>query len=85
MKKLTITTTILFVIGLSGFAQGGGLFQRGSMPETRDDGLVNMPMIHGSNSDFNDNGEPNAPVGSGIAVLMGLGAVYLVGKKRREK
>ena len=27
----------------------------------------------------------DAPVGSGIAVLLGLGAAYLVGKKRREE
>ena len=27
----------------------------------------------------------SAPIGSGIIVLMGLGAAYLVGKKRREE
>jgi LPXTG-motif cell wall-anchored protein len=31
-----------------------------------------------------DDNEP-APLGSGIAVLVGLGAAYLVGKKRREE
>jgi hypothetical protein len=86
MKKLIITTTILFVMGLSGFAQGGGLFQRGSMPETRDGDLVNMPMIHGTNTDFNGNGEPNdVALGGGLTVLLSLGSAYLIGKKRREE
>ena len=31
-----------------------------------------------------ENGNQPAPLGSGIAVLVGLGAAYLVGKKRRE-
>ena len=40
-----------------------------------------MPGLpaHGENTN-----QP-APVGSGIAVLLGLGAAYLVGKKRREE
>ena len=40
-----------------------------------------MPLLpqHGQNTN-----QP-APLGSGIAVLMGLGAAYLVGKKRNEK
>ena len=32
-----------------------------------------------------ETGNQDAPVGSGIAVLLGLGAAYLVGKKRREE
>ena len=33
---------------------------------------------------FNETTDQNAPLGSGIAVLMGLGAAYLVGKRRKE-
>ena len=71
----------------------GGLFNRGynaksgqsgyiyfnAKDAVRDD--VAMPLLppHGS-----DDNEP-APLGSGIAVLAGLGAAYLVGKKRKEE
>jgi LPXTG-motif cell wall-anchored protein len=34
--------------------------------------------------DFGSTGDQDAPLGSGIAVLMGLGAAYLVGKRRKE-
>jgi len=40
--------------------------------------LMGLPTTHGSNSDA------DAPLGSGIAVLVGLGAAYMVGKKRKE-
>ncbi len=38
-----------------------------------------LPSSHGLTSDS------NVPMGSGIAVLMGLGAAYLVGKRRKEE
>ena len=46
--------------------------------------MGNAPMFpshHNLNADQNADG----PIGSGIAVLVGLGAAYLVGKKRREE
>ena len=74
--------TIAIVLGLSmaSFAQGGGLFQRGGNDEitmTRDGNGPGLPGHGGT-------GNQDAPLGSGIAVLMGLGAAYLVGKKRSE-
>ena len=45
--------------------------------------LPTLPTIHGGLGDF-DGAEPG-PLGSGVAVLLGLGAAYLVGKKRREE
>ena len=93
MKKLTITLSLLLGLTMTTFADGG-LFNRGNNAKygqnsgyiyfnAKDTGSgdVAMPMLppHGS-----DDNEP-APLGSGIAVLMGLGAAYLVGKKRNEK
>ena len=46
--------------------------------ETESTSLLNLPNIHGSSNDF------EGPVGSGIAVLVGLGAAYLMAKKRKE-
>ena len=94
MKKLAITIVIVLGLGISAFADGG-LFQRGynakngfsgytyfgatEMGERTTDPLMPGLPAHGENTN-----QP-APVGSGIAVLLGLGAAYLVGKKRREE
>ena len=85
MKKLIITTAIILGLGLTTFANPGGLFQRGTTDEEytgssyfRDGGSPMLP-----NHGLNEN--QNAPLGTGIAVLTTLGAAYLVGKKRREE
>ncbi|MBQ6770383.1 MAG: hypothetical protein IJP44_05325 [Bacteroidales bacterium] len=63
---------------------GGGLFERGyvsneaSNPRSGES-LLSLPGSHGSDSDA------DAPMGSGIAVLMGLGVAYVVAKKRKEE
>ena len=89
MKKLALTIAILLGLGLSTYAQcnnNGGVFQRGpesneysSNREDNEGGLINLPQSHGSDNDS------SAPVGSGIAVLVSLGAAYIVGKKRKGK
>ena len=85
MKKLIITTAIILGLAMTSFADpnGGGLFQRGDTPNKgmsmRDNS--NMPMLPSHNQTTNQ----NAPLGTGIAVLVGLGAAYLIGKKRSEE
>ena len=88
MKKLVLTIAIVLGLGMTSFADpNGGLFQRGNTPENTmgnrdgEGGIVTpgLPNGHGQS------GNQDAPVGSGIAVLLGLGAAYLVGKKRREE
>jgi len=86
MKKLTLTIAIVLGLGLSVFAeQGGGLFNRGTKVESN--GFLasrsGRPMLPIHNQNSNQNA--NAPLGSGAAILVGLGAAYLVGKKRREE
>ena len=89
MKKTIITLALVLGITMTSFADGG-LFQRGNngqnsgyvffgTKESHRDG-ENTPLLplHGSS----DN--EAAPLSSGIAVLMGLGAAYMVAKKRRE-
>ena len=92
MKKLALTIAIVLGLSMTTFADpnGGGLFQRGGNEgitinnrdgEGGDDGL-DMPGLpnHGSNEN-----EDATPLGSGVVVLLGLGAAYLVGKKRNEE
>ena len=80
--------TIAIVLGLSmtTFANpdGGGLFQRGAEIPTEGvfrDGATPMLPAHAQEG----NQDANAPLGSGIAMLLGLGAAYAVAKKRREE
>ena len=84
MKKLALTFAIVLGMTMTTFAQGG-LF---GMGETRSvdnrDGGTLMPIVpteHGLDGDQNGAG---APLGSGLAVLIGFGAAYAL-KKRNEK
>ena len=85
MKKLVLTIAVVLGLGLATFANNdGGLFQRGaSEPATTElfgnrDGDNPLLPIHGGS------GNADAPLGSGVAVLLGLGAVYMVANKRKE-
>ena len=92
MKKLALTIAIILGLSLSTFANpnGGGLFQRGMVDEEYygmgyyNNGMrtTGAPML--PNHGLSDNQNADGPLGSGIAVLLGLGAAYLVGKRRKE-
>ncbi len=87
MKKLIITAAIVLGLGMTSFANpNGGLFQRGNTPENPMDnreggGGMATPAIPG----HGQQGNQDAPVGSGITVLLSLGAAYLIGKKRNAE
>ena len=98
MKKQLITLVIVFTLVLSGFAhefegfgdisqRNGGLFQKGPNDELFEyremDNTPMMPMAHGSQYNVTGDGT-TAPLGSGIAVLLGLGAAYAFSKKRKK-
>lgn len=92
MKKTILTIAIVFGLATVTFADpnGSGLFQRG---------IVTDEEYYGTSSYFNRNGDleapglpnhnlvgnQNAPLGSGIAVLLGLGAAYFVAKRKKEE
>ena len=86
MKKTVLTIAIVLGLGLTTFADpnGGGLFQRGA-ERTENNGSrdVTSPMLPNHNQMGNQ--DADGPIGSGIAVLVGLGAAYALGKKRREE
>ena len=86
MKKLILTIAVVLGLGLTTFANNdGGLFQRGASETSygiygdREGGMI-TPGI----PDHDQTGNQNAPLGSGVAVLLGLGAAYMVAKKRKE-
>ena len=90
MKKIALTIAIILGLGLTSFAdpnQGGGLFQRGATSEdvyfgSNRDATTSTPML--PNHGLDDNQNADSPLGSGIAVLLGLGAAYAVGKNRKK-
>ena len=61
--------------GENGLFGMGALYDRGN----RNGSPLVLPGTHDSDQD------QDGPLGSGIAVLMGLGAAYLVGKRRKEE
>ena len=98
MKKLALTIAIVLgmTLGVSAQQSGGGLFERGYVSDEvyygagssnyndlfgnlRESLLMPGLPIHGVEEN------QDAPLGSGIAVLLGLGGAYLVAKKRREE
>lgn len=92
MKKTILTIAIVLGLGMTTFADpndGGGLFQRGAVSEESYIGPFrdgNTPLLpSGHNLDVNQNADPTTPLGSGIAVLIGMGAAYAVAKKRRDE
>ena len=90
MKKLILTIAIILGMGTTTFAQNefygsdevyeeAGLFGKGSrLFRSTDEPLL---PDHEDEEDFDANG----PLGSGIAVLVSLGAAYAVARKRREE
>ena len=86
MKKLALTLVIVLTMGLGAFAQygdGSMLGRSGILDGYRQTGDPTTPFIpyqHGLTEDVN--GE-ESPLGSGIALLIGLGGAYLVAKKRK--
>ena len=90
MKKLALTIAIVLGLTMTSFADGGGLFQRGTMPEQevgifgKGRAATGTPMLPNHNLP-GDQDADEVPMGTGIAVLAVLGGAYLVGKKRREE
>ena len=90
MKKLIMTTAIVLALSFTTFAQDG-MFHRSDNAKNGGDGYAlyeskgdlkgGFPGL----PDHNETGDGDAPLGSGIVLLAGLGAAYMVAKKRREE
>ena len=87
MKKLAMTLAIVLGLGMASYANGGGLFGQGqAAPEQSNTSVMSGNRLGGNPALPNHNEGTNqpAPLGSGIAVLIGLGAAYAVAKKRED-
>ena len=86
MKKLIMTIAIVLGMGMASFADNGGLFGRGEVASETENTTYMGNRLGGAPAlpSHSQNGNQPAPLGSGMAVLLGLGAAYLVAKKRKE-
>ena len=87
MKKLALTLAIVLGLGMVSFADNGGLFGHGenvteSNTTTYGANSPLFPVLPPHNQGGN---QPAAPLGSGVVMLLGLGAAYAVAKKHREE
>ncbi len=87
MKKLALTIAIVLGMGFGLNAQNSGLFSRGYVYDEEFYGAGDFrgggnPLL--PNHNWNNNFDADAPLGSGLVLLAGLGAAYLVGKRRKE-
>ena len=83
MKKTLLTIAIVLGLSMTTFAgpNEGGLFQRGTQPYGwRSESTLPLPALPDHESD----GNQDAPLGTGIAIMTALGAAYLIGKRRKE-
>lgn len=97
MKKTILTLAFLCCMSLNSFAQwGGGLFQRGAVSDEEYYGAAGYfnytfgdrdpvnSLLPGLPSHGYDENQ-NAPLGSGVLLLIGFGAAYALRKKVRNK
>jgi len=87
MKKLALTLAIVLGLSMASFAEGGGLFGQGQNVEESTTPMTMYNRDGAPGLPGGGHGEPGnqpAPLGSGIAVLIGLGAAYAVAKKRED-
>ena len=81
MKKLVLTIAI--VLGLATGAMAQSLFQKSVREQsnpTRDE--VTTPLLPGSHNSTED--AEADPLTDGVLLLAGLGAAYLIGKRKKD-
>ena len=79
MKKLVLTFAIVLTVGISAFAQRSLLGR--SDDERPGEDITTPSLVAQHNQPTNQDA---TPLGSGAAILLGLGAAYMVAKKRKE-
>lgn len=85
MKKLALIAAIVLGLSTASFANNSGLFGRGAVVDdskTNSPSMGLFPTLPAHNMVDN---QPATPLGSGIAVLIGLGAAYAVHKRKQNE
>ena len=94
MNKHNKLKTIVFSLGLAAMIlpatnlnaqNGGGIFERGFVSDEADYGSRGVMGIDDNTAGGITNDDFGAPLGSGLAILIGAGLGYVALKKKEEK
>ena len=80
MKKLILTFAMVLAVGIGSVSAQRSLLGKSDAEKAGDRDLTTPKVV----AQHNLSGNQDAPLGSGVAVLLGLGAAYMVAKKRKE-
>ena len=80
MKKLILTFAMVLAVGIGSVSAQRSLLGKSDAEKAGDHDLTTPKVV----AQHNLSGNQDAPLGSGVAVLLGLGAAYMVAKKRKE-
>lgn len=83
MKKLFLTAFFALSLVCMGFAQNGGLLQRGDEDKnsSKSSSLFQRESNEGTNNGGNNS---NTPIGNGVLLLTAFGTAYAIRKKREK-
>lgn len=89
MKKSILILSLVLGLTIGATAQNGsGLFKRGdAMEENTDRGFAKgggVPGMPWGGEHGHDGDGDASPLGSGALLLIGLGAAYAIGKKKKD-
>ena len=82
MKRLALSFAI--ILGLASASFGQSIWGKSSYDDIWGNDRDPAPGIVFPNHDWGSDFDADGPLGSGIAVLVGLGAAYAIAKKRKE-
>jgi hypothetical protein len=80
MKKLILTFAMVLAVGIGSVSAQRSLLGKSDAEKAGDRDITTPKVV----AQHNLGGNQDAPLGSGVAVLLGLGAAYMVAKKRKE-
>lgn len=85
MKKLLIILSIVFGLSIASYSNNdGGIFKRGKTPENENNSAIynkgGIPGLPG----HGENDDQSAPIGTGIALLIGFGTAYAMYKQNKK-
>lgn len=87
MKKIAIIIALLFGMNSFILSQTGGMLRHGPEPvqdmfgKSNNDAMPLLPSQH----DLGGNHDADAPLGSGVLVLLGLGAGYAIARRKKSE
>ena len=84
MKKIVLTIAIVLAVGIGSVSAQRSLLGRSEEEKAGNSVDATTPKLVDIHNSSNNQDATNSPLGSGVAVLLGLGAAYMVAKKRKE-